>query len=103
MAEYEVVALLSQRSFHLIGYLLGREGIDLADLHRLELFERVAIVFSGSAVGVYDVACARVDQELDREVALEHLAVAFFALAQRPLGALAFGQGIEGSLTLDRI
>ena len=79
MAEIEIEALLRLRlAYFRLDFLLC-QGVDVLDAHGQELFASIAVERHGRAVGVDDAAILRVEDELDRRVGLEGLALALFA------------------------
>src|SRR3989442_6902289 len=58
-----------------VGHLRRREGVEVGDPAGGQLFAGVAVEAASGRVGIDDAAGGRVDEELDRAIALEDLAV----------------------------
>jgi hypothetical protein len=92
MPKEKVAPLLHDCILHLPLHPIRRQLIDVLTRKTQQLLPRIAVKTACCAVGVHKPSVDQIDQQLDRLVTFEHLAVRLLFLFKRVLCPLALGQ-----------
>jgi hypothetical protein len=90
VGKHEVIARLGHGALAFRAYLIGRQGVDVADASPGQLRPVVSVEAAGSGIGVQDAAAVGLDQQHDGIVMLKQILETALVLPRCPFADSAF-------------